>query len=140
MSKKGHKIVSVIICDDIRKEASGKQTLVGVYNKDIIIPNIPSTLSQLFFRVGIELERTDFKRIHFVVTSPSRKKVGDQSGEITIQDGTNHLTLGLKAEQPTFVETGTYTIRLGLDASARKIGEFIARLPETDMEQAKIIS
>lgn len=140
MSKKGYKIVSVIICDDIRKEASGKQTLVGVYNKDIIIPNTPSTLSQLFFRIGIELERTDFKKIHFVITSPSRKKIVDQTGDITIQDGSDHLTIGMKVDQPTFVETGTYTIKLGLDTPARKIGEFIARLPKTELEQTTIIS
>ena len=138
MSKRGYKIVSLIVCDDIRKEASGKQTLVGVYNKDLIVLKIPSKLSHLAFRVVIDFERTDFKRIHFVITSPSRKNVVDQTGDFAIRGSAQQVVLALGVDQPEIAEVGPYSIKLGFDAPPRKIGEFVAKLATTDLERAKL--
>lgn len=35
---------SAIVCDDIRLEASGKQTIIGVYTGDILVSSFPCTL------------------------------------------------------------------------------------------------
>jgi hypothetical protein len=34
-----------IFCDDIRREVSGKQILIGVYTGDIVIPSFPATIA-----------------------------------------------------------------------------------------------
>ncbi len=39
--------VHVIYCDDIRNEAFGKLSLMGVYHADLIIPAFPATLPKL---------------------------------------------------------------------------------------------
>ena len=43
------KINSVIICDDIRTEVSGKLILIGIYSDYIVVPNFPLAL-RLSFR------------------------------------------------------------------------------------------
>jgi hypothetical protein len=82
MSKLGYKITSLIICDDIRREASGKEILIGVYSKDIIVKDIPTRLPQLSFRISVALEHANFKKMRFSLSSPSRqtKKVISEFG------------------------------------------------------------
>lgn len=33
---------SVIVCDDIRKEVTGKEILIGVYSGEIVLPSFPN--------------------------------------------------------------------------------------------------
>lgn len=37
------KITSALICDDIRREITGKDILIGVYAGDLIVPAVPFT-------------------------------------------------------------------------------------------------
>ena len=38
------RVGAVILCDDIRREISGKDILIGVYARDIVVPQFPITL------------------------------------------------------------------------------------------------
>lgn len=35
-------ITAVLVCDDIRKEVTNKETIIGVYSGDIVVPSFPS--------------------------------------------------------------------------------------------------
>jgi hypothetical protein len=48
--------VSVIYCDDIRREEGGKTSLMGVYNSDFLVPQLPITIPQLCIQVHIRLD------------------------------------------------------------------------------------
>jgi hypothetical protein len=48
-------VVSVIYCDDIRKEEGGKASYMGVYNTDCKVPNIPTAIPQLCIQVATRL-------------------------------------------------------------------------------------
>ena len=39
------KFANVIICDDVRKENSGKHLIIGVYPDDILVPGFPATIA-----------------------------------------------------------------------------------------------
>ena len=47
---------SVIICDDIRQETTGKVILVGVYAENLVVPSLPVSLSLSFW---IRLKRVE---------------------------------------------------------------------------------
>jgi hypothetical protein len=39
------RIESVVFCDDVRKETTNKDILIGVYSGDIIVPHFPAVIS-----------------------------------------------------------------------------------------------
>lgn len=38
------KIVTALVCDDVRIEKNNKNILIGVYPDDIVVPNVPMTI------------------------------------------------------------------------------------------------
>jgi hypothetical protein len=62
-SKPAYKIESVIVCDDARREVTGKEILIGVYNSVAFVNAFPAGFAQLFFRIAVrihELGKNDF--------------------------------------------------------------------------------
>ncbi|MDT0355710.1 hypothetical protein RJO15_08035 [Herbaspirillum huttiense F1] len=45
--------IYVIYCDDIRVEMGNKQSLMGVYNTELVVPNLPTSLPKLAICVRI---------------------------------------------------------------------------------------
>jgi hypothetical protein len=49
------KVTSALICDDIRREITGKDILIGVYAGDIIVPQVPFSIPlTLWFELSPE--------------------------------------------------------------------------------------
>lgn len=71
--------VSVIVCDDIRQEISGKQILIGVYSEDIIVQSLPTTLT-LCFWIQVLRKNSYGGNAKIRVTDPS----GNISGEMSL--------------------------------------------------------
>jgi hypothetical protein len=42
-------INAVVMCDDIRREATGKDILIGVYSGDVVVPSFPVQVSSAFW-------------------------------------------------------------------------------------------
>jgi hypothetical protein len=63
-------IVSVIICDDVRKEQSGKDILIGVFSGGIVLPAYPSHL-RLAFWIEIQPEAVGEIHCQIKVETPS---------------------------------------------------------------------
>ncbi|MCK9552252.1 hypothetical protein [Aquamicrobium sp.] len=63
-------ISTVIICDDVRKELSGKDILIGVYSGTVNVPAYPTTFPAAFW---IEIEPEGAGSIHceFTIATPS---------------------------------------------------------------------
>ena len=49
------KTISAIYCDDIRMEVGGKLSFMGVYNSDMIFPELPAVVPKLCAYVTIRL-------------------------------------------------------------------------------------
>ena len=52
MAKPEFKVISIVICDDIRREQNKKHILIGVYSGTIIVGELPAVLPRLFFRIS----------------------------------------------------------------------------------------
>lgn len=56
------------VCDDIRREAGNKISLMGIYSGSIIIPQFPARLSKLCFALTARTSSTDpFQSLSFKV-------------------------------------------------------------------------
>lgn len=74
------KIVTGIICDDVRIESNNKHILIGVYHNDILVSEIPTTIwLTLWMRmIDIDAEQLDYEFFSFL---GSKRKF---RGEFTI--------------------------------------------------------
>jgi len=70
MSQRIH-IRSVILCDDVRQEVTGKEILIGVYNDSMIFPSLPGSLKQLILRISCDLLDKDLKTAVISLRDPS---------------------------------------------------------------------
>ena len=138
MSKRGYRVSSVIVCEDIRQEANGKQILIGVFSGDIIVGTIPANLTQLSFRFDVNIEHKDFHKVYFMLTDPSRNIVFDGQRELQIHRADMPLTLAISVPGLRFIEAGVYSVKLGLDHKPRKVMEFTVRLPQSDEEATRL--
>jgi hypothetical protein len=61
-------ITSVIVCDSVRREVSGKEILIGVYSGDIVVPSFPVVIDLAFwFELDIKEVGEQFANIRIVV-------------------------------------------------------------------------
>lgn len=95
-AKSGLIVRYALVCDDVREEKSGKETLVGVYNEKIIVGGLPAVIPKLCFRIRI---------------TPIRRPL-DISLSLQAPEGGDSIT-GLKAVLPAGAEkSGGHTLNL----------------------------
>jgi hypothetical protein len=51
-----------LVCDDVRKEMSGKDTLVGVYSGDLVVETLPATLMIALY-IGFTPSQTGLQQL-----------------------------------------------------------------------------
>jgi hypothetical protein len=68
--------ITAVVCDDIRREDSGKELLIGVYSSEIIVPTVPIILV-LSFWIPIEINRPGKSQGHFRIVGTDSKVVHD---------------------------------------------------------------
>ena len=56
MKKADIQFVTALICDDVRKETTGKDILIGVYSSNIAVASIPSELNIVFYIMAHTIE------------------------------------------------------------------------------------
>jgi len=62
------KLLSFILCDDIRLEVGEKKTLIGIYSDIIYVPTIPYTMPKLGFLIRlIELDHDKKYKVAFKI-------------------------------------------------------------------------
>lgn len=71
-------VVSVILCDDVRKEITGKDILIGVYTGTMNVPTYPATFPAALW---VEIEPDGVGQI------PGRVKIETPSGNPPIEFG-----------------------------------------------------
>ena len=115
--------MAIVVCDDIRREASGKDILIGTYAGNIVVAQYPFKI-RLAFWVEYQADRAGEHVIKLRVTYS-----GKAPGEVTIN-----------AQIP---ESGTVTLPLtGLEVNGDAAGELtIDHLSdEQDWQRVKTIT
>jgi hypothetical protein len=75
--------VTALYCDDIRQEVGGKNSYMGVYNSDLVVPQFPTTLPKLCAQVTLRFPLGVTARE--VIVRISMNEV--QLAEVTLPEG-----------------------------------------------------
>lgn len=137
-----YEVTSVIVCDDVRQEVSGKEILIGVYNNVAISSVFPIGFHQLFFRVTVDIH---FKNPKSYTISVEQESTGRTLANVTgtigekPDDESSYLfgiTLqGFVAEKPMVL-----LVRLGIDREPETVGKFAIRQPISDSERERLVT
>lgn len=101
------RISAVIVCDDVRKEVSGKDMLIGVYGGSINVPAYPANFPSAFW---FEIEPSQLGSIPFEV------KIDMPSGNPPVQIG---FTMEIRE-----IDTSVF-VMAGVPLSVERDGEII---------------
>ena len=67
--------IYAIVCDDVRDEKGNKLSLMGIYQRNIIVEKFPSVLKQLTIAVFLDDLIEPFSEIHFTGKFPKAEDV-----------------------------------------------------------------
>lgn len=109
---------SVIVCDDIRMENTGKEILIGVYTSGInFVGQPPGRLIKLCFR--LDVDDVDNQKVHefrFELRAPSKSTLVGVDGQLKVATyGRGIIHLPQAALQ--LYEKGLYTMHAGFGGS-----------------------
>jgi hypothetical protein len=132
-------VLSVIVCDDVRREVNGKEILVGVYNGSAIFSQFPAAFPHLFFRIAVDFRGAQQVKQFFL-------QVHDDAGKLLLS--INQDIHYIEADSPTLFLVGTgpiifpsptvLRISFGADKEPEVVGRFAVRHPETDEERGRL--
>ena len=108
------KIQSVIICDDIRKEITGKDILIGVYAGGINVPSYPVTLP-LAFWIVLDPEQSSNYKCEITIQSPSGNPPIKMEAEIEVGQPVGPGILALSKVPIRIENDGDITVSLKVD-------------------------
>src|SRR5262249_52639797 len=130
MSNK-YKVCSVIVCEDVRQEVSGKEILIGVYNDSIILSTFPGLLPQLVIRVVVKILDQMATKFTLSIKDPHQNILKTWAG--TFAHGLDYkspVVLGFRVLAISFIGQGNYSVHLGIDDEpVELIHEFQVRQP-----------
>ncbi len=139
MTKPNYQLFSVIVCDDIRTEVTGKQSINGIYDGEMLVAEFPALIPKVSFRIAIRTTKRA-KKLKIVVESATQKLIsydGDFPKPKLGLDPHN-VAFAFAASPALFPSAETYKIKLGIDGPAKAVGEFIVRLPKTEGERERL--
>ena len=136
---RGWTLNSMILCDDVRQEVSGKETLVGVYSSTIVVAAIPASLKSLFFRISVTISDATMNQVRFSVTGPDGNKVSELSGSPPPFKSNGEASLVFEHSPMNLPFSGRYKVELALGGGpAVEVGTFEVRLPSGSAELGKL--
>ncbi|MFA6413389.1 MAG: hypothetical protein WCW53_11890 [Syntrophales bacterium] len=69
------KEISVFLCDDIRQEVGNKVSLMGIYGKDVILPEIPFIFSKLCLLLSAKEVKRVINDLKVVIITPQNEQI-----------------------------------------------------------------
>jgi hypothetical protein len=134
-----YKLRSVIICDDVRQEISGKEILIGVYNYSVLFHQFPAGMPQLVMKIAIKLIDKEAKSFLLHLRDPNGTVIGQIGGDLTNLNYDEPVSIGAIIVPLTFYAPGLYTIDFALDGDPLEIiYDFEVRLPKDENERKRI--
>jgi len=69
------KEISVFLCDDIRQEVGNKVSLMGIYGKDVILPEIPFIFPKLCLLLSAKEVKRVINDLKVVIITPQNEQI-----------------------------------------------------------------
>jgi hypothetical protein len=132
---------SLVLCDDVRSENTGKLLFVGVYSDVVQVVKLPLQLRSLGLAIKAKVLSTGRFAFSVSVVDPQNNSLLDASGELNYEGEVGRVVWLPVVMGPALLTTeGTYDVRISLGTSAPVHEQFIVRkaaVPEVQLTQAK---
>ena len=131
------KVRGIVLSDDLRKEASGKDIIIGAYTNVIITPSVPLLLPIFTVRLEFEIDKLHYDVIQTKILRPDKDVI-----QAFALRGINFTYLEYTAVAPfqaspmIFEQVGEYEIHFGMDTEPEKVGSFFVVLAEQSAPKA----
>jgi hypothetical protein len=135
------RLLSAIVCDDIRTELTGKDIIIGCYNNVLLIPKVPAILTSLNFRFLFDQEPAGKHLINLSIYDPSGKLLLKTGGEIVVEEANEPFVIRIGSAPFGLESFGKYEVRstkseaIPVDRGDLLL-EFFVREPKTPAERA----
>jgi hypothetical protein len=134
-------IRSVLICDDVRREANGKEILIGLYNDSLLFQTLPSQMRQCVIRVAVDILDKSAKEATIYIKDPNDAQMWEYITPLDQIIQEDHPVIGFILQGLSFYVPGLYSIEFKLDNDGpQKISDFYVRLPQTEEEKKRLQS
>jgi hypothetical protein len=110
-----HKLVSLIMCDDCRREDNGKDIIIGTYTGAMIAPTIPLLLPTFTLRFEILPLQLEYKKTIALMRNPRNEEVFRVDGTLGISRLEFGASFFYRVSPFVITMAGAHTIHLGLD-------------------------
>ena len=126
-----------LVCDDVRREISGKEILIGVYGDGLVVPSFPATIRNLVFRVTGVVRLESAGDLVFRLEDQDGKAKGEARGSVPAATTPRFVSFNFAFENTTFEEEVVLTAMFGFGDRIRKVGTFSIKLPSNEQERVR---
>jgi hypothetical protein len=133
------KLRSVVFCEDVRQEASGKEILIGVYSDSMLFSQFPTMMRQLVVRIVADLLDKSVNQATIYLKDEHQTVLNTTTLDLSSQKANEHTLFGAFIQGLTLYAPGIYSVYLSLDSDPPfKISDFSARTPQSDEERRRL--
>lgn len=135
------RLLSAIVCDDIRTETTGKDIIIGCYNNVLLVPKVPALLTSLNFRFLFDQEPSGKHQIHLSIYDPAGKLLISTGGEVVVEEANEPFVVRIGSAPFGLESFGMYEVRSTQSKAPTEdrgslLLEFLVRAPKTSAEKA----
>lgn len=121
------KAINVTICDDIRREVTGKETLIGVYAGIIIFPYLPADMPMFSTRIEFETGLESADDLTVELRAPDASILLTVTGAMEMTEQRSVQVLSLVCRNVKFQEEGVHTLFFGHKDKLMPIHTFLIK-------------
>jgi Family of unknown function (DUF6941) len=135
-----YKVRSVIFCDDVRQEVTGKEILIGVYNYIILYPQFPAFVPRLIVKIYFNVKDKTAKQFVLHLKDKDGVVLSTINGELPAAANWDEpFSLGFALGPLTFYSQGHFFLEFGpANEQPEVISDVEIRLPVDDTERARV--
>jgi hypothetical protein len=117
-----YKFISIVMCDDARREDNGKEILIGTYSGSMLVPAVPYVLPSFAMRFEIIPIRTEYRKVIALLKNPKNEDVFRLEGALAVARPNIQASFFYRASPVLLATTGEYKVFLGMDEDPEEVG------------------
>lgn len=134
------RLLSAIVCDDIRTETTGKDIIIGCYNNVMLLSKVPALLTSLNFRFLFDQELAGKHQVMLSFFDPTGQLMFATDGEIVVEESNEPFVVRIGSAPFQLPSFGKYEVRFTKNETSPEergqlLLEFFVREPKTAAEK-----
>jgi hypothetical protein len=114
---------SVLICDEVREEAGGKQIIIGTYAGVILLPFLPF-IGRITLRFEVKANESHFEHVECTILRPNGSIFSHETKPLDVRYPEFPTSIVFPLIGLNFEHAGEYTVLLAMDGTPQIAGNF----------------